>query len=249
MRMIEDRTDKGSVVYVFGGVADSYTSREVRVAYESARNEALKDHMVAAMVYDMQPVHQYEFRFEPGEYRRLRLTQNYTPPPEIRDIWSITEMRVLEGGRELPRVQDWRLDARPYPWDIQYAFDNNPITRWRSWRWLRDGFHVDLDFGRPQRADAVRLEMTADQWQIKMKLEGQTASGQWKELGREPKLTSLPPPLGLRRMAMEMLKREGITHLVVTTDDFRWEDFRDRAELWGIREVGAMDNMRLYRLE
>ena len=62
-------------------------------------------------------------------------------------------------------------------------------------------------------------------------------------------VSGLAPALGLRRSATEEMKRAGITHLLIVEGDYHWEDFRDHSDLWGLREVGARDNVRLYKLE
>jgi len=132
---------------------------------------------------------------------------------------------------------------------VQYAFDNNPVTRWRSWWWLKPNAWILSDLGALREADQVRLEMSAGQWGVKMRLEGLDERGVWRALGEEPKIVEMAPPLGLRRLAMEGLKAGGITHLLVPDEEFQAGDYAEKAELWGIREVGRVDNMRLYRLE
>jgi hypothetical protein len=59
----------------------------------------------------------------------------------------------------------------------------------------------------------------------------------------------MPPILNSRRLAVEELKRNGVHYLLVTDADFRFEDFRDNARLWGIREAGSVPGAWLYHLE
>jgi hypothetical protein len=251
-RMIEQATPDGAVVFSFSPIADSYTTRIVRVGYQSGRNELLRDFLYQALITDFQPTQQQEFTFPARALTGLRLTQTQAPQPGqpgARDLWSITEFRVLHQQRELPRSADWRLTSRPNPWDIQLAFDNSPITRWRSWEWLRPGMFVEVAFGQPIQADAVRLEVSEDQYGVQLVLEGRDQQGRWSPLSTKPTVTGLAPPLGLRQAATEELKRAGVTHLLIVDDNFRATDFHQHTDLWHIREAGRMDNVRLYKLE
>lgn len=250
-RMVEDATPAGAVVFAFSPISESYTTREIRASYQSGPNEILKDNILTALLPDFQPQARLEFAFPAQSLTGLRLTQIAAPKPGQgdRDQWSISELHVLDHGQELPRADDWRLSARPSAWEVQAAFDGSPLTRWRSWARIKPGMYLQVEFGQPRQADLIRLDVSNDQWGVQMRLEGRDASGRWHELSHEPKRSGLAPPLGLRRMAMDELKRSGIGYLLVTEDDYRWEDFRDHADLWGLREAGQVFNVRLYKLE
>jgi hypothetical protein len=80
------------------------------------------------------------------------------------------------------------------------------------------------------------------------KLEGLTSGG-WKELAKDPKVTGLAPPLGLRCLATRDLLKAGVTHLAIPESHPYAGDFAAKTDLWGITEAGAESGMRLYRLE
>ena len=65
--------------------------------------------------------------------------------------WTVSEMRVLAGGGELPRTPEWRLSAWPNGWDVQLAFDNNYATRWSTWQAMPPRAYVAIDFGRARK--------------------------------------------------------------------------------------------------
>jgi len=250
-KMIEAATPAGARVFSFSPVADSYTTREVAVGFQSAIGERLRDHLLVALIMDFQPVLNHRFEFPAETLTGIRAVQTAAPEPRApaRDLWSIAEFRLFDGKQELERAADWRIDARPYPWDVSLAFDGSPVTRWRSWQWLEPGWHVSVTFGRPRRISRADLEMSADQYAVRMKLQGRTPAGQWKDLQAAPKTSGMAPPLGLRRMAAAELKRAGFGFLLISEDNFKWEDFGDKMELWGISEAGRCDNYRLYRIE
>ena len=109
------------------------------------------------------------------------------------DQFSISELRVFHGGAELPRAPAWRLHAEPNPWEIQLAFDNTPVTRWRTWQPIEGGEFVQMDFGRAQTFDRVLLECARDQYKIKLKLEGMDEGGRWQTLAPAPQANERPP--------------------------------------------------------
>ncbi|MBI5085863.1 MAG: hypothetical protein HZB13_14845 [Acidobacteria bacterium] len=249
-RMIEQATGPGAVVFSFTPISDSYTSREIMVGFQSARGELIRDFILTAFMPDYQPVNQLEFTFLRQSIKAVRVVHTAASgPADSRDILSIGEFRLSSRGLPVEPSPDWRLEARPNPWDVQLAFDNNPLTRWRSWEWLRPGMYVRADFGHALTLDTVRLETSLDQYSARLRVDGQAETGEWKTLATEPVSTGLPPPLGLRRAAMEEIRRRGVTHILVHEGDTGWEDFRQKAGLWGIREAGAVDGVRLYRID
>jgi hypothetical protein len=165
------------------------------------------------------------------------------------DHFSVGEMRLFRGERELPRHPLWRLRAWPKPWDVQLAFDNSPATRWRSWQTLEPGMFVEVEFHRPQTLDRVVLECSRDQYRSRVRLEGKLPSGEWRRLDDEPDVAELPPPLGLRRAAACELKRRNVRYVLIWDEDFGAEDFRKNAVLWGATFLAERNGARLYRLD
>ena len=121
-----------------------FTARSVG-GYESASNEVLQDILWTPVVRAFQPTRVLKFDFPPRELRKLRVVQTASLP---HNQWSIAELRVSNRQSELPRDPGWRLTAHPNPWDVQLAFDNSPVTRWRSWQPATPGMYVEVEFGR-----------------------------------------------------------------------------------------------------
>ncbi|MCC7154836.1 MAG: glycosyltransferase family 39 protein [Bryobacterales bacterium] len=245
-RMVEQATKPGAVIYTLTPFSESYTTREVRTSFQSAEGERLRDALWMAFITDWQPNRKHDFNIPATALRRIRVVQTGSGS---KDVWSIHELRVYSGERELPRAPEWRLTASPFPWDIQLAFDNSPITRWKSWERIRAGMWVQADFGKPEQVTRVRLEQSTDQWAVRMRLEGDKGDGRWIRLGGEAAISDLLPVLGLRRMAAEELKRAGVTHLLTTSGDYGYDDYEREAGLWGFERAGQVDDARLYRLK
>ncbi|MBI4875588.1 MAG: hypothetical protein HY822_13215, partial [Acidobacteria bacterium] len=165
------------------------------------------------------------------------------------DLWSVAELRLYRGAVELPRDGRWRLRARPNPWDVQLAFDNSPVTRWRSWQPIAPGMYIESDFGRPEPLGEVRLDCSTDQYKVAMRLEGRDPDGRWRTLGDQPEAAARPPMAGLRPAAMAEFKARGVEYLVVFPGDFGYHDLVARADEWGIELVGDRAGARLYRME
>lgn len=245
-RMVEDSTPPGARVLTFNQVPEAYTTREILVVYQSAFSAVLGDILWHAIIPEYPPQRQLTFRFDPAELTAVRVVQTNRGGP---DHFSVGEMRLFSGERELARRPLWRLRAWPKPWDVQLAFDNSPATRWRSWETLEPGMFLEVEFPRPQLLDRVVLECSRDQYRTRLRLEGRLPSGQWRVLGDRPEVAELPPPIGLRRAAAFELKRRGVRYVLIWDEDFGAEDFRKNAVLWGATFLGERNGARLYRLD
>lgn len=245
-QMVERATPANAVVLSLTQIAEAYTSRQIWVDYQSAEGERLRDRLFVAIDPNFQPVRQLRFEFPRQQLQAVRLVQ--TAPSGARDIWAMTEMRLFDGGSEIPATPAWKLRASDAPWTLPLAFDGNPATRWRAWQWLRQGMWVSVELPQAASLTTVAVETTSDHYAAQFKLEGLTAGG-WKELAGEPKVTGLAPPLGLRCMAARELLKAGVTHLAIPESHPYAGDFAAKAHLWGITEAGAESGMRLYRLK
>ncbi|MEO7649795.1 MAG: hypothetical protein ABIZ80_04960 [Bryobacteraceae bacterium] len=245
-RMIEKLTPPGSRIFSFGQAPESYTTREIVVAYQSAFGNLLGDILWTPMIPDYLPKWYLRFRFPAEPLRAVRVVQTARAEP---DQWSVGEMRIFRGAKELERAPEWRLRASPNPWDVQLAFDNSPVTRWRSWQTIYPGMSLAVDFGKPEAIDSVLLEAAHDQYKIKVRLEGQTGGGNWKPLSAAPESAEAAVDAGYRRGAVEELKARGITHLLVFPADFGAADFRNRGNAWGITMLGEHNGSVLYSLD
>ncbi len=251
-RMVEMLTPPGSLVLAFSSMPESYTTREIAVGFQSGRGERLLDLIQAAMYSDMRPVTEAVFRVPRQPLSGVRVVQTHTPrrgDEREKDLWSIFEMRLFEGGKEIPPSTDWRIRAQPNPWGAGLAFDGLAVTRWRSWERIRSGMFLQAEFGGSVEVDEVRLLMSEDQHGVRMRLEGRAPGGEWRELAGEPLRQGFPVPLTLRKLAMEEVRRGGVAYLLVRESDPQWEDLSRNRQAWGIREAAAVDAYHLFQLE
>jgi hypothetical protein len=246
-RMIERLVPPGEKVFSFQQMSDSYMSRESVVGYQAAFNETAEDILWTPVFNSFQPTRILTFHFPPRELRAVRVVETQW----AKDVqWGISELRIYDGANELPRAPEWRLRAHPNPWDVQMAFDNSPVTRWRSWQVAEPGMFVQVDFGKAQNVDAVVAESSDEGYKTKIKLEGLDAQGKWATILNEPVETSRPTRFNLRRAAAEELKARGIHYVLIEKTDFRAEDFQIYTGLWGMKCIGESDSKAwLYHIE
>jgi hypothetical protein len=243
-RFIEDTTPPGARVFTFSQLPEAYTTRNILVHYQSASNSVLADILWIPLAPERQPVDRLAFVFPARRVQKIRVLQT----GRSQDPWSITELRAFHAGWELARSPIWRLRAQPNPTDVQMAFDNSPVTRWRSWERMRPGMFVEVDFGREEAIDTVAVDCSADQPEALLRLEAQDRWGRWQALADAPRKGELAPPLGLRREATRELRARGVGYLSILDSDFGAGDFRANAHLWGLKLLGTRGPAALYEI-
>ncbi len=245
--MIERLVPPGEKVFAFDQMAESYMRHEILVGFQAAFNETSEDILWTPIFNSFQPTRMLTFQFSPRDLQAVRVVQT----ERAKDVqWGVSELRILRGGIELPRESGWRLKAHPNPWDVQMAFDNSPVTRWRSWQVAEPGMFIQVDFGKTQNVDAVAVESSDEGYKTKIKLEGLDVRGKWATILDQPVETSRPTRVNLRRAAAEELKSRGIHYILVEKSNFRSEDFQMYAGLWGMKCIGeAKSSAWLYHIE
>lgn len=244
-RMLDRVVPKDGRVFSFGQVPEAYTSREVLTKYVGAFNETLGDILWDPLFSDFQARRIFQFQFPPRKLRKVQVVETARVPAQ----WSVAELRIFRAGSELARSPQWRLTARPNPWSVQLAFDNTPVTRWRSWRSAEPGMYIEVDFGRIQMIDRVTTESANDSEGAKLELRGMDGSGKWSTISNQPSEQDRPITVSLRLAASAELKARGVRYVLVNKDDIRSEDFRRYAALWGMQCVGESGTSRLYYIE
>ncbi|MFB3776964.1 MAG: ArnT family glycosyltransferase [Bryobacteraceae bacterium] len=245
VRLLDKIIPQDAKVFTFTPLPEAYTSREVIVGYQSTMGLVMRDALWAAIKPDRQPTWQLRFEFDPLPLRRVRVVQSALGE----SYWNVAELRVLGGGVELPRAPQWRLRSRPNPWYVQLAFDNNPVTSWTSAEALSPGMFLELDFGRAETIDTVLIEAGHGQDEIRLRLDGMDASGRWRELDAEPRLSDTAIGPGLRRLATAYLKAQGIRYMLIFENDWQASDFMMNSHHWVIRQLFEKNHARLYELQ
>ena len=245
-RMIEAIVPSGAAVFSLGQPCSAYTSHFFMVDFQAAPNEVVKDLLLVALDPNLQPDKLQTFRFPERTALGIRIT---TTIASKLSRWSIAELRIYNAGKEAAREPGWRLTAKPNPWNVQLAFDNDPVTRWQAWEEGKPGMHVEVDFGRDQKLDAVVLETASYLDDPQIRLEALDRSGQWSIVDSQPAQTFQPITQSLRREATAQLKRRGLRYLLVGDDNPSSPDFWKYPSSWGLKLVGDQGGARLYYIE
>jgi hypothetical protein len=245
-RTIEEHVPPYGQVLVYNQTPNAYTSRELLLTYESGFGNLLNDILLAPRQLDEQPLMEWRFGFPPQEVRKLRVLQTAGSAP---GEWHVREFRVFHGAEELERKPSWRLRAHPNPWEVQLAFDNTLVTRWRSWQPVFPGMYLEVSFGAPQVVDSVRLECSPDHGPIRLQVEAETTPGAWRTLANQATVTERRRPDRLRRAAIEEVKARGVDYLLLYESDFVAEEFWKQRRRWGLTQLAHVHGARLYRLD
>ncbi|HLK20229.1 MAG TPA: hypothetical protein VKT81_14835 [Bryobacteraceae bacterium] len=238
----------GEPIFSFSGIQQAYQSHPVIVEWTSSAGVRASETLRTPFTRILQPTRRWTYQFAPTTARRIRLVQ--TARSET-DRWSITELRVLRAGQDLPRAAAWRLRASSNPWDVQLAFDNSAVTRWTSYAAFRPGMFIEADFGKPETIDQVAVECALDQPGIQMRVDAESAPGVWRKIADRAVESEIAPPDGLRRAAILEVERSGI-HWLLMHDlelDRGTRDFFRHQEHWGIQLMATVGPFKLYRLE
>jgi hypothetical protein len=245
-RMVEDHVPPGQRVFSLTGFPESYTSRDIISGTQAALNNTLNDILFNAWIPDFQPTRQFVFQFPETTADRVRLLE--TARGKEPQQWNVHEVRFLDHGTEVTRRPEWRLRAWPNPFEIQLAFDNSPVTRWRSWQTATPGMYIDVDFGRAEKIDEVYMETSRDfTWPIQIEVQKYEA-GRWTTLASNYQERQVPVKGAIRRAATYELSARGIHYLLVQAGDWGAGDYTDDPEAWGLEVVALLPGATLYRV-
>jgi Dolichyl-phosphate-mannose-protein mannosyltransferase len=244
-RMIEARVPAGQPVLAMDGIPDSYTRREILVSFRSASNQALADTVNMGWYEASQPAEARVFQIPERKTRRMRVVQTaQVPYPEQ---WNVHELRFFYHGAEIARKLDWRLQAWPDPWEVQLAFDNSLATRWQSGETAAPGMYLDVDFGREESVDEVRLITSSDSEHTRLQLESINPAGGWEKIADNAMTVHEPVPQGIRRMATYEMHARGVHYLMLYDTNYGAGDFAEDPEAWGLKLIGRGYGARLYQ--
>ena len=246
VRMIERVVPPRGRIFAIGQGGRSYLRRELLIGYQSASNEKIQDMLWIAVFPWAQPSRTLTLHFDPRQLQKVRVVQ---AAPAQAGQWSMAEVHVFDGDVELRRNPAWRLTAHPNPWDVELAFDNNRVTRWRTWEPTKPGMYVEADFGRSQRVSAVAVEVSDDSGGSRIKAEGMAPGGKWISLSDRPDEKIKKTYGNLRIAATAELKALGIRYLLIKSGDPVGSDVFNDPDAWGIHLVGQALDARLYYIQ
>jgi hypothetical protein len=239
-RMVESQTPPGSWIFAFSALPESYTSRTVLVGFQ----DSVSYNMLIWVMRACSPpdVDECRFHFAARNALGVRLISR------SKGAWSPDEIRFWNGAREVTRGRGWRLRAEPDPWDVQLAFDNDPLTFWTPNERVRPGMWIEAQFEPAARVDGLTVLARKSHMGDARVMVLDPKQG-WRDAGASRTCAAAQSGAGLRRLAMEELKLRGVGYLVIADEEPIARDFRFNRAAWGLTEIAEYDGSRLYRLD
>ena len=214
-------------------LAEAYLKPRVLVNYTSAEGEQIQDLLHMPVDPGMQPRWNLRFTFPARSLSHVRIAQDASSRD---DIWSIGEVRFWNGAAEIRPVS---AEAHPFSWDIHFALDGDPVTRWRSWKSIEPGMYVDFAFSPSVILDRVDLHCSHDQWKIRLRIEGVPAR---LEILEDPALPDL------RQTAIRDVKAHGVRFLMTGSGDSAANDMALDPARWGLALAAHTEAGNLYEI-
>jgi len=244
-RAIDRLVPPDGKVFAFSQIPESYANREILTGYHSVATRTVSQILWSAGLEGSRPAWVLDFRFPERTVKRLRLVETAT---HHEDLWGIVEIDVWRGGKRWERSPDWSVTAWPNPWQAPMALDHSAVTRWNSQAPLSPGMYFEIRFGKPRTLDSVTALCQPPPYHSHVRLEGQTDEGKWETLAPAANVYESGPPLQLRRMAAEELRRQGIRYLLVMSHDDLAPDFDKEQEKWEVEVLWEDHGNRLYHV-
>jgi len=243
-RAIEQYVPRGQRVWTPNGIAEAYTSRDILVSFQSSLGQTLTDMFSLVSDPAMQPSRVVRVTASSFRARQIRIEQTEKLPPY--EQWSIAELRFYHAGSEIVRRPEWRITSRPNPWEIGAAFDNNPVTRWRSKQTATPGMYVEVDFGSPVEIDRVDVLTAPDSQLSRMRVLRRDGSV-WIPIrvASDTKESEVPGFLG--RPAMQEWKLRGAAYMMICDADWYAQDVLSVPQFWGLTQVAERGPCHLLR--
>jgi hypothetical protein len=218
----------------------AYHHRNLLGTFDSSRGRHVFLTFLTPFVPPLATTWVHDLKFAPGRFRKLRLVTSTKDNVDVR----VSEIRFFKGDTEIPRSPNWRLSASDNPWEIQSAFDNDPISFWTSGRFVKPGIWLEADFGAPVEVDRIHIVQHADQHGVPLHPVANSDDLTFQDTGVEQ-----PPATDLRMQVRDTLKNMGVRWLLIRDGNIAAPKFKTDAPAWGITEIADCPGFQLWRLD
>ncbi|MEZ5400353.1 MAG: glycosyltransferase family 87 protein [Bryobacteraceae bacterium] len=240
-QMIEGATQPGDRVLDLAGIAEAYTDRDIRMHWQWADADRAANALYLASQSSRRISYRGLARWPKRAFSSLRIVQEGDGP----EPWGFQEIEPLRDGKPVFPSSQWTLTASVNPWDLPFAFDRNPASRWQTWEPRRDGMWIEIAFPAPVELDGIRVLAPMGENNARYRIEG----GGGVE-GRGDVERGYWNAISLRDAAGRYLRREGFTHVAVRIDGDGFgavgRDLEWRAADWGLRRAARAHGVYLY---
>jgi hypothetical protein len=108
--------------------------------------------------------------------------------------------------------------------------------------------NIEVDFGREQPVDQVRVELSDLDWKVRMHVEALDSNGLWTPLPGHEELRQKQNEGSVRRAAAFELHADGVDYLLLKDTDFGAKDIAENPNRWGVTRLVYASGASVYRV-
>lgn len=243
-KLAENNTPPNARILDLIGVHRALVDREFIGSWSTALGIRSVEALEFARVQGKPALKVIDAIFDPQPLCGFRIIETANTP----ELWNLHSVELLSGGARIENRSGWSLSSSVNRWELPFAFDFNPVSRWSTWQAAERGMFVQVDFAAPVRADALQIRTPTAANAIAVRIEI-CQQGQWR---RVPLRSKNGPLLNLRPAAMEILKKAGITHILTPAEyqgiGFLGERLINEADDWNLHVVANLYAIYLLKL-
>ena len=221
----------------------AYQHRDLLGTFDSALGRRAFLLFIMGQAKELAGTWHREIHFPPVTASRLRVATRNAVDNDLR----ISELRFALGQTEVVREPSWRLSASANPWEVPYAFDNNPVSWWTSGQTVSPGLFLQVDFGHPVTLDRVLLSQSVDQRWTSLRPVA-LLNGVWTPLRSRENDYEEPPRPSIRMEVADEFKHLGIRWILIPDGSYGANDLLEKAPYWGITRIAEANGYRLWRI-
>lgn len=242
-------------VLTFCEVPEAYCRAELLVPYKSLENRDLAQALVNPFQADRRPTRSLRAVLPGRPLRGIRLE---TDRPDARRSLIVSEIRLFSSGETMPFDQSWDVSVQPHPWHAGRLFDEDPFTAWNSREPATPRMALEVRFREPRLVDSLEVvhPQASALSNAELVVRGLSPSGTWSILDSESvEIRQLAISIdAARESAADMLRRHGITHVVLNLepdfpDSTAMRSIASDPQAWGLRKTFVDRTATLYEVE
>jgi len=244
-KMVEANTKPADRIFDLFGLPLTFLNREVLGTYQTAAGDNLFTGFEVALLQDLGVLYDQRAWFPEQALLAMRVRQTATTD----QIWSIHDVELFRGERNIGTSSRWTLDAWPNSWEAPLGLDQNLASRWRTWEAARPGMFFELDFDRPQTLTSINVIGRTTENEPRLEIYGQRADGNWVQF-LAPR--TVRPAINLRRAAVKMVRRSGMRYILAPGGKGGGgpigTSMANQPGDWGVEIAAQLDNTYLLKI-
>jgi hypothetical protein len=246
-KMVERHVPPGAGMLDLFGAPGAYVSCRPYGPYQSAEGQRGAEVLRLALPAEKGIFYDYEARWQTQTLTGVRMTIREALPV----AWDIQEVELVSGGQQLAPGRGWEVEAKPNVWESPYALDRNLLTGWSTRAAQRPGYFWEVDFGRPETLEGLRIISFEARRPRGLEVLGKGSDGMWRKLGVADRIRE-HLAVNLRGTAARTLKQFGMRFVLTkgAPEGFGWVglSLHESPNEWGVKELERYGEVYLFRI-